>query len=166
MARQTRLSYCTNIIHYLVNAPDTGRTLSEISFATKISYSTVRRVLTEYYPHCFSDYNSGGSWYNTGEPPVKDLPFDFTPPSDAIHNLPADTPHKQVTIDDKERKSGWTWNQNAIRYLDGIFPGGKTLAQTIEDAAKTENGLGQLEIVGKTLTRAAQEMKRNGKVDW
>lgn len=158
--RNTQLDDVTKIIRYLHSLKDhEGRKMQEIVYGARLPYVTVHKLVTKKFPWCFEARyrqlsGSTSLWYWTGEKPFADEPFD--------PNLPGEKEKPATKID--MLKSKWVWNQDAIRFLDKLFPG-QTFAEVLTEANRSGN-LRQFEILGKTMARAATEMKETGKIPY
>lgn len=166
--KPTRYSQVIEICKYLVNASPTERSTENISFGTQISYQMVRRYIREYYPHVFK-YVEGVGWFLTGLSPVPEIPIDF----DSFKKREVNSVASPRMVDSSKfvreveppvkSASGWVYNQSALRFLDTLFPG-KTFAEVLHAADQKDGGLKELEVIGKTLAKAAQDFAKNGKV--
>lgn len=156
--RSKRIDHAETIIRYLHSTTE-GRSLQEISYAVRIPYTTVRLIIKEHFPHCFVEKPYVG-WTWTGEKPVKELPFD-------INEVPPEPePQVQAVEKDKPVRTGvWVWNQDALRFLDQFLVPGMTLSEILTKA-KSEGRLRDFDIIGKTLSRAAMQYEKTGKIPY
>lgn len=133
-----------------------------------MSYSTIRDLIVNHYPHCFEHRPTIG-WQVTGAQPEPDIPFDFNQPpfpqaATGQHATNITQP-EPVPYADKPGRSRWTWSQEALRYLDTLWPG-QSFAEVLQKA-HSNNALDEIVIIGKTMAKAAQDMKaRNGEVPY
>lgn len=156
MSRLTRYERTGIIIRFLRNAEPNQRGIDQIARALDLPYSSVRLAIKEHYPHCF-EHREGVGWFITGVQPEPDMPFDFNSEPVSVTPVVTTAPEKP------ERQSKWIWHQESLRYLDVLF--GQPFSEVLI-TAQEKNNIDQLIILGKTLTRAAEQMKKIGRVPY
>jgi hypothetical protein len=158
MSRPKALDDVGKIISYLHMAGHEERTMNDIVYSCRIPYSSVRKIMRVDFPHCFIEKDYTGWWW-TGEPPVRGIPFEPTLP---VELVPQVSVPGSVNLSQSPGK--WVWNQDALRFLDKLFPG-----LTFEEVlikARSEGQLRMFDIVGKTMSRAATQFEKTGKVPY
>lgn len=134
-------------------------TFTKLSRDLDTPYSSIRETIKKHYPHCFEELPNVG-WRITGAQPEPDIPFDFMQPP--FPEKPVE-PYRHETPPRKAARNGWVWSQEALRYLDTLWPG-ETFVEVLQKA-HSRGKLDELIIIGKTMAKAAQDMKtRDGKV--
>lgn len=158
-----RLNNTLRVINYLKEASDTARTIADIQFALRLSYPTIRRIITEYSPECFREVEGIG-WYLTGVNPLglKELPKFHNVIQHNQYEVPA-TGHERERVEKPISTGKWQWSQPAINWLDHAkerWPD-KPLSEILNAADSKQ--LLEMEIVAKTWLHAIQEKKRTGR---
>ena len=164
MYRPTRYDRVTLLIRFMRTRPVEHNTFTRLSRALDIPYSSVRETIKKHYPHCFEE-KPGVGWQITGAQPEPDIPFDFTlPPILPAPMASVAEPTLPPAEQRKGRQQGWVWSQPALRYLDTLWPG-QSFADVLKKAHEN-NKLDELEIIGKTMSKAARDMKTLGEVPY
>ena len=157
--RLTRYERVAMLIRFMRVRPVEDNTFTKLARELDMPYSSIRETIKNHYPHCFEELPNIG-WRITGAQPEPDIPFDFNRPpfpEDKTPPVPASDTARSGT------RRGWTYSQEALRYLDTLWPG-ESFAEVLTKA-HSKNKLDELVIIGKTMARAAQDMKTyNGKV--
>lgn len=133
--RRSKIEAGKLVLAYLSD-PETeehARQIFDIADSTRLSYSTTRRILLEYFPQSFIYSKIRSGWYTTG----KSL-------------------NASGGVTDFEAP----YNQDALRYLNVLasqWPA-KPLSEVLTDALASGK-LDELRVLGETLSRAAVETK-------
>lgn len=159
MGNLTRYERVTQIIYHLRDVEPGRRTIAHMTRDLDMSYNTIRDIITKHYPWCFKNVEGYG-WKITGVPPMEDVAFDFNyrPAKTAPIPTPAPVVKAEQPVEPGNTKN-WTWNQNALRYLDQLWPG-RNFETVLSDAYKSGK-IDEIVIIGKTITYAAIQMRKN-----
>lgn len=163
MGNLTRYERATRIIYHLRDVEPGRRTIAHMTRDLDMSYNTIRDIITKHFPWCFKNVEGYG-WKITGVPPMDDVAFDFNyRPAEVTTQTPVVKPVEQPV--EPANTKNWTWNQNALRYLDQLWPGRKF--ETVLQDAFGSGKIDEMIIIGKTITYAAIQMrKNNGNTDF
>jgi len=168
MVRNKTYDDCCRIIWQLVRNKTNPILcqMTELSYDLRMPYSSIRKIMKFDFPHCFEEAGYPLAWRWTGEAPIKGVPFNGTPPPVETARVESPTPVETIkaNLTGTGRQSGWVWNQDALRFLDKLFPG-QTFAEVLQQMY-AQGRLSDLEVIGKTIARAANQMTKTGQVPY
>jgi len=142
---------CFKVIDYVHEAKDCTRSINDISFHTHLSYVQVRNCIKNHFPQCFEQDGFGG-WKFTGEALSHEPPVFWTAKPIAATEV------KPIT---STATGGWQWRPEYLKALTDLF--GRPLSEVLKEA-QLHGKLQDLSGIGKTLSRAADQMNKTGRI--
>lgn len=152
---------CVTIMQLVHNRPEVP-TLAEVASETGIPLSSVRKTVVDDFPEYFS-FGMDNTVKLSGR---------------KLKGVNLDTVQVQVKTDrrgqvrtpsraPKKREGAfvWKWDRRALSYLDSLFQAKHKVdfKEVLVNAHNTDT-LEELDVIGKTIVHAVQEMKKSGDV--
>lgn len=165
MPSKQQLERTQLVVSYMKSVPLSERTVMLAAFYCDIPYSSVYEIINKTFPWMFERTGVTGIWKLTGAQPMPEYPIDFDAPLPPV--LASRMVRVRAALDPPEstetaRQPGWTWRPDVLAYIDTLWEG-KSFADILQ-AAHNNGALDQLSAVGKTIARAADQMKKTGRI--